>query len=510
MTGRFLALFVRKSMRTFTFVSAQKLSKVVKIGHAASPTADGLFTSVCSLVITTLMSLVLLGCQSVEPGAPDMTYGWGSAPLLKPPEPQTIPVMRLSKAVGWEPGETPTPYEGLEVRSFAQGLAHPRWLYELPNGDVLVAETDAPQASSGRGGVLSWFSKRLMRFTGSGYPSADRITLLRDIDKDGIADLQVPFIEKLNSPFGMALIGQTLFVANTDSVLAFPYRDGQTSIKATGELIAYLPTNAPNSHWTKNLLASPNGQNLFVAIGSNSNIGELGPEAEKGRAGIWRLDLATRELVPFAKGLRNPVGMDWHLPTDTLWTVVNERDQLGNDLVPDYLAQVNENDDFGWPPYYWGVLQDPRVSRNWSSHSRADAKGENFTEIPSQKLDTDQTTSKASSIRPRRIPNYALGAHTASLGLAFYSNPSIPSLKNHAIITQRGSWNRNPPSGYQVIAVEVTEAGEARGVAKPLLRGFLSEKGEAKGRPVGVVVKRSGAILIADDVGDTVWRLSVK
>ena len=202
--------------------------------------------------------------------------------------------------------------------------------------------------------------------------------------------------------------------------------------------------------------------------------------------------------------------MDWHLPTDTLWTVVNERDQLGNDLVPDYLAQVNENDDFGWPAYYWGVLQDPRVSRNWSSQSRADAKGENFTEIPSQKLDTDQTTSKASSIRPRRIPNYALGAHTASLGLAFYSNPSIPSLKNHAIITQRGSWNRNPPSGYQVIAVEVTEAGEARGVAKPLLRGFLSEKGEAKGRPVGVVVKRSGAILIADDVGDTVWRLSVK
>ena len=329
-------------MKTPTFFSAQNLSKVVKKGHAAAPTADGLRPSVSSLVATSLMSLALLGCQSVEPGAPDMTYGWGAAPLLKPPEPQTVPVMKLSKAVGWKPGETPIPAEGFEVQAFAQGLDHPRWLYELPNGDILVAETDAPQASSGRGGVLSWFAKRVMRFTGSGYPSADRITLLRDTDQDGVADLQVPFIENLRSPFGMALVGGTFYVANTDAVLAFPYEQGQTRISAPGELVANLPANAPNSHWTKNLLAHPNGASLFVAIGSNSNIGELGPDAEQGRAGIWRLDLATRDLVPFAKGLRNPVGMDWHSPTDTLWTVVNERDQLGNDLVPDYLAQVNE------------------------------------------------------------------------------------------------------------------------------------------------------------------------
>jgi len=497
-------------MRTSTFGSAQNLSKVVKKGHAAAQTADGLRSSVSGLITTSLMSLALLGCQSVEPGAPDMTYGWGAAPLLKPPEPQTVPVMKLSKAVGWKPGETPVPAEGLEVQAFAQGLDHSRWLYELPNGDILVAETDAPQASSGRGGVLSWFAKHVMRFTGSGYPSADRITLLRDTDRDGSADYRTPFIEGLNSPFGMALVGSTFYVANTDAVLAFPYEQGQTRISAPGERIASLPANAPNSHWTKNLLAHPDGESLFVAIGSNSNIGELGPGAEQGRAGIWRLDLATRELVPFAKGLRNPVGMAWHSPTDTLWTVVNERDQLGNDLVPDYLAQVNEDDDFGWPSHYWGILQDPRVSVDWNSQSSADIEDESLSKTAARGPGSDQGQAEGTSIRPRRIPNYALGAHTASLGLALYTSSSIPSLKHHAIITQRGSWNRNPPSGYQVIAVEVTELGKAKGVAKPLLTGFLSESGEAKGRPVGVIVNQSGALLVADDVGETVWYLTVK
>ena len=483
---------------------------VVKKGHATAPTADGLRPSVSSLIATSLMSLALLGCQSVEPGAPDMTYGWGAAPLLKPPEPQTVPVMNLSKAVGWKPDETPIPAEGFEVQAFAQGLDHPRWLYELPNGDILVAETDAPQASSGRGGVLAWFAKRVMRFTGSGYPSADRITLLRDTDNDGIADYRSPFIEGLNSPFGMALVGGTFYVANTDAVLAFKYEQDQTRISAPGELVASLPANAPNSHWTKNLLAHPDGESLFVAIGSNSNIGELGPEVEQGRAGIWRIDLTTRELVPFAKGLRNPVGLAWHSPTDTLWTVVNERDQLGNDLVPDYLAQVNEGDDFGWPAHYWGILQDPRVTRDWGSHSNSDGEDESLSKTSATGLRSDQEDSKDTTVRPRRIPNYALGAHTASLGLTFYSNPSIPSLKNHAIITQRGSWNRNPPSGYQVIAVEVTNTGEAKGEAKPLLTEFLAESSEAQGRPVGVIVNRSGAMLVADDVGNTVWHLTVK
>jgi glucose/arabinose dehydrogenase len=505
---RILAPVVRMSMSTLALISTGDQTQGVEAGRPITPIAIRIRQIALNLVTTSLMSLALIGCQSVETGAPDMTYGWGAAPLLKPPEPQTVPVMKLSKAVGWKTGETPVPAEGFDVQAFAQGLDHPRWLFELPNGDILVAETDAPQASSGRGGVLAWFAKRVMRFTGSGYPSADRITLLRDTNKDGIADYRAPFIENLRSPFGMALVGSTFYVANTDAVLAFPYELGQTRISAPGELVAILPANAPNSHWTKNLLAHPDGESLFIAIGSNSNIGELGPDAEQGRAGIWRLDLATRELVPSAKGLRNPVGMAWHSPTETLWTVVNERDQLGNDLVPDYLAQVNEGDDFGWPAHYWGILHDPRVSRDWSPQSSAGRKDENLSKTASRGPSSDQGYSRNTSIRPRRIPNYALGAHTASLGLAFYSNPSIPRLKHHAIITQRGSWNRNPPSGYQVITVEVTELGKAKGVAKPLLKGFLSENGEAKGRPVGVIVDNKGAMLIADDVGDTVWHIS--
>jgi len=496
-------------MTPLALISGQHQPKAMKAGRPITPftrITASIRTNSCKLITMGLIPFLLLGCQSVEPGAPDMTYGWGAAPLLKPPKPQTVPVMKLSKAVGWRPGETPTPAEGYDVQAFAQGLDHPRWLYELPNGDILVAETDAPQASSGRGGVLAWFAKRVMRFTGSGYPSADRITLLRDTNGDGVADLQVPFIENLNSPFGMALVGNTFFVANTDAVLAFPYAQGQTRISAPGERIASLPASAPNSHWTKNLLAHPNGESLFVAIGSNSNIGELGPEAEQGRAGIWRLDLASRKLVPFAKGLRNPVGMAWHSPTETLWTVVNERDQLGNDLVPDYLAQVNEGDDFGWPTHYWGILQDPRVPSDWGIEGPATATSGTAPRNVETDQALEQVDPKSASNQPRRIPDYALGAHTASLGLALGAKSSIPDLENHAIITQRGSWNRNPPSGYQVIAVEVSPDGEAKGIAKRLLTGFLADHNYAKGRPVGVLVN-DGVILVADDVGGKIWEL---
>ena len=380
-----------------------------------------------------------------------MIYGWGPRPLLKPPAPQTIPLLKPAKALGWQPGETPTPAKGLAVNAFARGLNHPRWLYELPNGDILVAETDAPAASSGRGGLLAWFAKKVMRYSGSGYPSADRITLLRDTDQDGIADLQVPFIENLYSPFGMALVGSTFYVANTDAVLAFPYELGQTRISAPGERIASLPAHAPNSHWTKNLLAHPNGESLFIAIGSNSNIGELGPEAEQGRAGIWQLDLKTRTLSPYVTGLRNPVGMAWHQPSNTLWTVVNERDQLGNDLVPDYLAQVHEGDDFGWPTHYWSILQDPRVPLDWSKGIEPSTEPtqavspQNSTDDPN--LGSELNNQRVAQSGPSQVPDYALGAHTASLGLAFYDHDAIHSLKGHAIITQRGSWNRNPPSG---------------------------------------------------------------
>jgi len=458
------------------------------------------------------LMLLLTGCQSVEPGEPNMTYGWGPQPLLKPPAPQTIPLVKPAKAVGWQPGETPTPAEGLAVNAFAQGLDHPRWLYELPNGDILVAETDAPAASSGRGGLLAWFAKKVMRRSGSGYPSADRITLLRDTDQNGIADLQVPFIENLHSPFGMALVGSTFYVANTDAVLAFPYELGQTRISAPGARIASLPANAPNSHWTKNLLAHPNGESLFIAIGSNSNIGELGAQAEQGRAGVWRLDLKTRILSPYATGLRNPVGMAWHQPSNTLWTVVNERDQLGNDLVPDYLAQVHEGDDFGWPTHYWGILQDPRVPLGWgkgiqpSKEPTRAVSAQNSTDDPS--LGSELDNQRAPPSGPRRVPDYALGAHTASLGLTFYDHDAIPSLQGHALITQRGSWNRNPVSGYQVIAVEVSDLGLVKIGPTPLLTGFLSDQVHARGRPVGALVNTRGAVLIADDVGNVVWRLN--
>ena len=487
--------------------SGLKLSFMKRVFRAPTGCTRTMFRYV--LAVSTL-SFALLGCQTVEPGDPDMAYGWGPAPLLKPPKPQTLPVMKLSKAVGWKPGETPTPTEGYDVQAFAQGLDHPRWLHALPNGDILVAETDAPQMSSRRSNVLAWVAKRIMRFTGSGYPSADRITLLRDTDQDGIADLQVPFITGLKSPFGMALIGQTLFVANTDAILAYPYANGDTSITKRGELITRLPAAAPNSHWTKNLLAHPNGEALFVAVGSNSNIGELGVEAETGRAGIWRLDLNTRELTPFAKGLRNPVGMAWHTSTDTLWTVVNERDQLGNDLVPDYLAQVNAGDDFGWPTHYWGNFEDPRVPRDWVSQITQYTKYGKAPAGPPNLQKAEESERRDRVAAPRQVPNYALGAHTASLGLTFYASPSIPGLAQHAIITQRGSWNRNPWSGYQVIAVEVSQYGEAKGTVKPLLTGFLSEKGEARGRPVGVIEDSTGALLVADDVGASIWRISTK
>ena len=466
----------------------------------------------CTALLAAAWMLLLTGCQSVEPGESGMTYGWGPRPLLKPPAPQAIPLVKPAKAVGWQPGETPTPAEGLTVNAFAQGLDHPRWLYELPNGDILVAETDAPEASSGRGGLLAWFAKKVMRYSGSGYPSADRITLLRDTDQDGIADLQVPFIENLHSPFGMALVGSTFYVANTDAVLAFPYELGQTRISAPGERIASMPAQAPNSHWTKNLLAHPNGESLFIAIGSNSNIGELGAQAERGRAGIWQLNLKTRTLSPYATGLRNPVGMAWHQPTNTLWTVVNERDQLGNDLVPDYLAQVHEGDDFGWPTHYWGILQDPRVPLDWgrgiqpSTEPTPAVSAQNSTDDPNLGSELDNQLAAPSG--PRRVPDYALGAHTASLGLAFYNHAAIPSLKGHAIITQRGSWNRNPRSGYQVIAVEVSRSGGAAGSAKQVLEGFLNQNGNAQGRPVGVATKTGGAILVADDVGGTLWRIT--
>ena len=423
--------------------------------------------------------------------------GWGAKPLLPAPAPQTLPKVKPAKAVGWPQGRSPKPGEGFKVSQFAAGLDHPRWLLVLPNGDVLVAESDAPDKGTARGGIMALIAKRVMQFAGSGLPSANRITLLRDVDGDGVADLKVAFIENLNSPFGMALHDEVLFVANTDAVLAFDYVEGSTQIDTPGRAVLALPAQAPNSHWTKNLLLDVESNRLFVAVGSNSNIGELGPMQEAGRAAIWSVDLETFGAEIYARGLRNPVGMALNPKTGALWTAVNERDQLGDDLVPDYLAEVAQGDDYGWPTRYWGVLRDPRVPEDW--FEAADG-GNNPSGITGQ-----QTGAQNPKVR---IPAYALGAHTASLGLAFYAHDAIPVFKNGAIIGQHGSWNREPKSGYQVLFVPFNEVGQPIGAPRHILTGFLDDKGRAMGRPVGVVVDQRGDILVADDVGGMVWRVS--
>lgn len=461
-----------------------------------------------------LASVVLLvSCNTAPPQPNDLTpivastdlrisdYGWGAKPLLVAPTPQSLPTLKAARAIGWPQGRLPVPAKGLKVTAYARGLEHPRWMTILPNGDVLVAETDTPRGSS-RSGVMAWLSKRVMRFAGSGYPSADRITLLRGLNSEGGAEIMRSFLEGLHSPFGMTLIGSTLYVANTDAIVAFDYQKEATELEATGREIASLPANAPNSHWTKNIQATADGTGLYVAVGSNSNIGEQGAAAEQNRAAILRLNLLTGDLEPFARGLRNPVGMALHPKTGELWAVVNERDQLGNDLVPDYLTRVNAQDDFGWPTYYWGLLQDPRVSLDWD---------DNAPEAPDRlsAAKAPVSDSQRPPMRPRRVPDYALGAHTASLGIAFYPNDgSIAALRGHAIISQRGSWNRNPRSGYQVIAIPFDTLGNPVGQPKPVLTGFLDEREQAMGRPVGVAIDGQGAVLITDDVGGVVWRVT--
>jgi glucose/arabinose dehydrogenase len=426
-------------------------------------------------------------------------FGWGVKPRLPAPAPQTLPKVKPAKAMGWPQGRSPTPAGGFKVAPFAAGLDHPRWLHVLPNGDVLVAESDAPDKGVARGGIMGWIAKRVMRYAGSGLPSANRITLLRDVDGDGVADVKVPFIENLNSLFGMALHEDVLLVANTDAVLAFDYVEGSTRIDTPGRVVLALPAQAPNSHWTKNLLLDAQLNRLFVAVGSNSNIGELGAAQEVGRAAIWAVDLETFDAKIYARGLRNPVGMALHPKTGALWTVVNERDQLGDDLVPDYLAEVAQGDDYGWPTRYWGVLRDPRVPEDWS---KALQTGRNPSVM---------TAPQAGARKPPiRIPAYALGAHTASLGLAFYTHGAAPALKDGAIIGQHGSWNREPKSGYQVIFVPFDKSGQPVGAPRLILTGFLDDKGRAMGRPVGVVVDQNGGILVADDVGGMVWLVASK
>ena len=349
----------------------------------------------------------------------------------------------------------------------------------LPNGDVLVAESNAPPKPEGGKGIKGWVMGLVMKRAGAAVPSANRITLLRDTDGDGVADLRTVLLEKLHSPFGMALVGNQLYVANSDAVVRFPYEAGVTRITAPGTKVVDLPAGPINHHWTKNLIASKDGSKLYVTVGSNSNVGERGMAAETGRAAIWEVDAGSGAHRIFASGLRNPNGMAWEPLGAVLWTVVNERDELGSDLVPDYLTSVRDGAFYGWPYSYFGQHVDARVQ-------------------------PPQPALVASAV----APDYALGPHTAPLGLAFSGGTSLPALfANGMFIGQHGSWNRRPHSGYKVIFVPFTN-GSPSGMPVDVLTGFLSEEGNAYGRPVGVALDKRGALLVADDVGNIVWRVT--
>ncbi len=423
-----------------------------------------------------LICLGLAGCG--EEATLPVSAGTGPNPELPLPVQTTFPTVVLAKATGWSNDETPQAADGLSVNAFATDLDHPRMLYVLPNGDVLVAEAAAPPQPGLSQGIMGRLMKLGMWWAGAGVESPNRITLLRDADGDGIAETRTAFLSGLNSPFGMALIDDDFYVANTDGVVRFPYRLGETTISATGEAVADLPAGPVNIHWVKNILASADGRKLYASVGSNSNIGERGFETEDGRAAIHEIDLGSGASRIYASGLRNPVGMDIQPDSGRLWTVVNERDELGSDLVPDYMTSVQENGFYGWPYSYFGDHVDTRV-------------------------EPQRPDLVAKSI----VPDYALGPHTASLGLAFYRGNLFPErYKGGAFIGQHGSWNRRPPSGYKVIFVTF-EDGEPSGMPETILTGFLSADGQAYGRPVGVAEDRTGALLVADDVGNTVWRV---
>jgi glucose/arabinose dehydrogenase len=428
-------------------------------------------------VVAGIIVLAVAGCG--DTARLMVRDGMGAQPVLPPPRHTLLPTVHIAKAVGWPPGVTPQAAAGLSVRAFARGLDHPRWLYVLPNGDVLVAESNAPPKPDDAKGIRGWVMKKVMARAGAGVPSANRITLLRDADGDGVAETRSVLLHGLNSPFGMALVGDTLYVADSDAVLRFPYVPGALSITAPGTLVAALPAGRINHHWTKNIIASPDGRHLYATIGSNSNVGENGLAVEAGRARIVEIDLATGKMRPFATGLRNPNGMGWQPQTGTLWTVVNERDELGSDLVPDYLTSVRDGGFYGWPYSYYGRHVDARVK-------------------------PQDPTLVVSAL----VPDYALGPHTASLGLAFYSGHLLPRrYLGGAFVGQHGSWNRKPRSGYKVIHVPFANGAPA-GPPSDVLTGFLDADGHARGRPVGVAVDSRGALLVADDVGNVIWRVT--
>ena len=422
-------------------------------------------------------SMALALAQPATPGP-----GLGPNPQLPAPEKSgLVPTFNIAPAQGWPQGAQPQAPAGFKVTALARGLDHPRWVYTLPNGDVLVAESNKPPPAEGAKNVHSDGLRGLamglvMKRAGAGTPSANRITLLRDTDGDGVADVRTAFMQDLLSPFGMALVGTQLFIATADGVVKVPYETGQTSVNTAPVRVTDLPAGA-NHHWTKNIIASPDERKLYATVGSNSNVGDNGMAAEEGRAAIWEVDVETGSKRLFATGLRNPNGLGWEPQSKLLWTVVNERDELGNELVPDYLTSVKDGAFYGWPWSYWG-----------------------------QHVDTRVNPPNPDMVAKAIAPDFGLGSHVAPLGLVF-SDARMPGVyASGAFIGQHGSWNRKELTGYNVVFVPFAD-GRPSGPPQPFLTGFLSKDGDAYGRPVGVALDGKGALLVADDVGNVVWRV---
>ena len=432
----------------------------------------------CQHAVVIALAAGLAACG--ETSTLQVSDGTGPSPKLPEPNKTLIPTVNIAPAVGWAPGATPMAAPGTKVAAFAEDLDHPRWLYVLPNGDVLVAETNAPPKPDDSKGIRGWVMEKVMGRAGAGVPSANRITLLRDADHDGVAETRSVFIQNLHSPFGMTLVGNDLYVADADKLLRFQYQAGDNILNTQPTKVVDLPGGPLNHHWTKNVIASPDGKKLYVTVGSNSNVGENGMDQEEGRAAIWEVDPATGSHRIFASGLRNPNGMAWEPTSGKLWTAVNERDEIGSDLVPDYITSVQDGGFYGWPYSYYGQHVDARVEpQNPALVAKAIA------------------------------PDYALGPHTASLGLSFAQGSTLPNLTEGAFVGQHGSWNRKPHSGYKVIFVPFAD-GKPTGMPVDVLTGFLNADEKAMGRPVGVVIDKQGDLLVADDVGNKIWRVSAQ
>ena len=438
----------------------------------------------CQLIAA--LPLVLCACaeQARLPDAADT----GLRPTLATPARTLLPTVHIAPAVGWPQGTTPAAASGLSVAAYASGLDHPRWLQVLPNGDVLVAETNAPPRPEEGQGVKGWVMKKVMARAGAGVASANRITLLRDSDGDGTAETRSVFLQGLNSPFGMALVGDRFYVAHTDAVWEYPYTAGESRVSGAGRKLTDLPAGPRNHHWTKSLIASADGAKLYATVGSNSNVAENGMAVEEGRAAIWEIDRASGAKRLFASGLRNPNGMAW-TADGKLWTVVNERDELGSDLVPDYLTSVQDGGFYGWPYSWYGAHVDTRV-----------------------------TPPRPDEVARALVPDYALGAHVAALGLAGVAAGPLTSAMTAAqapattplqgmFVGLHGSWNRRPHAGYKVVYVAF-DGSRPVGLPHDVLTGFVDADGKARGRPVGVAIDGRGALLVADDVGNTVWRVT--